>query len=173
MLNGPKDALATKILTYRRSRFLEFRKGFALDVFNICTKYNAMHLWHGQAPRRLNRILNPLQSIKRIIVSQNLRNDLEVGRARKCSFSIIYIANIFPYQKNYHIVEPFNQANCFSSTEGRHRYIRALLHPCSYAEECPLCKQKQKDTCEHLVTSCQLTAEARKCSSSNSPCTIT
>ena len=91
-----------------------------------------------------------------------MRSDLEKGRARNCSFATVYLANKFLYQKNYHIVEPFNQANCFPSPQGRYRFIKALLHPCSYIEECLLCQQKYKDICEHLLTSCTQTIEARK-----------
>ena len=81
-LHGPKDALTFKILTYRKERLLEFRLGLAQDIFNITTKYNTINLWHGQVPSRFNRLLNPLQCIKRTIISKNLCNDLETGRAR-------------------------------------------------------------------------------------------
>ena len=161
-LHGPKDALTYKLLTYRKARLLEFNKGFAQDIFNISIKYNAMNFWHGLVPSKHNRLLNPLQCIKRIIISKNSRKDLETGRARKCSFAKIYLKNEFLYQKIYHIVEPFNQANCFSSPEGRYSFIKALLHPCSYTSECPLCRQQHKDTCEHFLTSCTQTVEARR-----------
>ena len=147
---------------YRKARLLEFRKGFAQDIFNISTKYNAINIWHGLVPGRFNRLINPLQYIKRILISKNLSTDLEAGRARNCSFAKIYLSNVFLYQKTYHIVEPFNQANCFRSPEGRYRYIKALLHPCSYIEECPLCRQGHKDTCEHFLTSCSQTVDAKR-----------
>lgn len=121
-----------------------------------------MNLWHGLAISKFNRLLNPSQCIKRIIISKNLRTDLEVGRARNCSFAKIYLSNVFHYQKTYQIVEPFNQANCFTSPEGRYRYIKALLHPCSYLEECPLCRQRHKDICEHFLTSCSKTLDAKR-----------
>ena len=139
-LHGPKDALTYKLLTYRKTRLLEFNKGFAQDIFNISIKYNAMNFWHGLAPSKLNRLLNPLQCIKKIIISKNLRIDLEIGRAHNSSFAKIYLKNEFLYQQDYHIVEPFNKANCFLSPEGRYRFIKALLHPCSYTLECPLCR---------------------------------
>ena len=41
-INGPKDALTFKLLTYRKTRLLDFSKGFAQDIFNICINYNAM-----------------------------------------------------------------------------------------------------------------------------------
>ena len=121
-----------------------------------------MNFWHGLAPSKHNRLLNPFQCIKRIIISNNLRKDLETGRARKCSFAKIYLKNEFLYQKIYQIVEPFNQANCFSSPEGRYRFIKALLHPCSYMSESPLCRQRHEDTCEHFLTSCSQTVEAKR-----------
>ena len=133
ILHGPADTLCYRILKYRRERLLHCSKGFAHDVFNICIKYNLMHLWHGLAPQgRLNSRLNPLHYIKRVIISHNLRSDLEEGRTRNCSFSKIYLANPFLYQKKYQIVKPFTEANCFSSSKCRKHYINALLHPASY-----------------------------------------
>ena len=132
------------------------------DIFNICINYNAMNLWHGLAPTSLHRLLNPSHYIKRIIIAKNLRTDLEIGRTRNCSFARIYLTNAFLYQKTYHIVEPFDQANCFTFPEGRYRFIKALLHPCSYSEECPLCRLQQKDTCEHFITFCTKTVDAKR-----------
>ena len=54
-----------------------------------------------------------------------------------------------------------NLANCFASPEGRYRFIKALLHPCSYIQECQRCRQHHKDICEHFLTSCTHTAKAR------------
>ena len=69
-LHGPIDSLSYKILEYRKEKFFNFNKGFARDVFNICSKYNAMHIWHGQAPLgRLDCKLNPLHCIKKIIIT--------------------------------------------------------------------------------------------------------
>ena len=161
-LHGPKDALTFKILTYRKERLLDFSKGFAQDIFNISTRYDAINVWHGQVASRFNIQLNSLQCIKRTIISKNLCNDLETGRARNCSFAKIYLGNVFLFQKTYHMVQPFDQANCFATPEGRYRFIKALLHPCSYMEECQLCKQQHKDICEHILTSCPQTVEARK-----------
>ena len=163
ILHGPIDSLSYKILEYRKEKFLNFNKGFARDVFNICSKYNAMHIWHGQAPLgRLDYKLNPLHYIKKIIISQNLRRDLEIGRTRNCTYRTIFLSNVFLYQKKYHIVEPFNHANCFTSPEGRMRFIKALLHPNSYIEDCPLCRERHRDICDHLITSCPSIIEFRK-----------
>ena len=122
-----------------------------------------MHIWHGQAPLgRLDCKINPLQYIKRVITTQNLRNDLEIGRTRNSCFTSIFLSNVFVYQKKYHIVEPFSQANCFASPESRMRFTKALLHPCSYLEDCPFCRQKFKDICDHLITTCPPIIEFRK-----------
>ena len=122
-----------------------------------------MHIWHGQAPSgRLGCKINPLQYIKRVITTQNLRNDLKIGRTRNSAFTSIFLSTIFVYQKKYHIVEPFSHANCFVSPESRMRFVKALLHPCSYLEECPLCRQKFKDMCDHLITTCPPITEFRK-----------
>ena len=158
LLHSPPDTITHKILHYRKANFLAFNNGFARDAFNICTKYNAIHLWHGRATGDVN----PLNSIRRIIISQNLRKDLEIGRTRKCSFATIFLANVFLYQKTYQIVEPFCQAKGFASPDGRKRFLKALLHPCSYLDDCPLCGHKQMDICDHLITSCSRVLNRRK-----------
>ena len=79
-----------------------FQQRFAHEAFNICCKYNLMHLWHGKAAS-----LNPLSEIKKVIISRNLQKDLEVGRSKSGSFVSLFLTNVFSYQKNYHLVEPF------------------------------------------------------------------
>ena len=163
MLHGPTDAPCYKILQHRKNRFLDCSKGFARDVFNICIKYNLMPIWHGVAPPgRSNRRLNPLHYIRKVVISHHLRDDLEVGRTRNCSFSKIYLADPFVYQKSYHIVKPFTQENCFTSRKGRKHFIKALLHPASYSENCPLCLEENTDMCEHLLTTCPRIPDFRK-----------
>ena len=165
MSRSPANALCSSILKYRRDRFLDFNKGFAQEVFNICAKYNIMHIWHGLAPQNSmhrNIKLNPLHFIKQVITSHNLRLDLEDGRARNCSFSKNYLLNPFIYQKEYHIVKPFGKADCFSSPIGRKYFVKALLHPCSYPENCPLCGEQTCDTCNHLLTTCPRVPDPRK-----------
>ena len=158
LLHSPKDTVTHQILQHRKSNLLAFPKSFSMDAFNICTKYNVIHIWHGLAAGNHN----PLHSIKKAIISQNLRKDLEAGRARKCSFANIFLANIFTYQKNYHIVEPFCRKSGFASPDGRKRFVKALLHPCSYLDVCPLCREKHYDICDHLITSCSRIPERRK-----------
>ena len=83
-------------------------------------------------------------------------------KTRNRAFSDIFLSNVFLYQKKYHIVEPFNQVNCFALPEGRMRFLKALLHPCSYTEACPHCGEEYRDTCNHLLTTCPLTFGHRK-----------
>ena len=165
VLHGPADTLGSSILKYRRNRPLDFNIGFTQDVFNICVKYDLMNFWNGHAPQNSlnpNRGLNPLHYIKRAITTYNLRKDLEHGRTRNCSYAKIYLLNPFSYQKKYQLVEPFGQANCFSSPNGRKHYTRALLHPCSYLDSCPLCGEQTRDTCDHLLTTCPRIPDPRK-----------
>ena len=122
-----------------------------------------MHIWNGlPPPGRLNLGLNVLHYIKRIIISQNLRNDLDHGRTRNSCFTKNYLTNPFCYQKNYHVVLPFSQANCFSSANSRKRFIKALLHPCSYPDRCPLCGEQTSDLCEHMLTTCARIPDPRE-----------
>ena len=106
--------------------------------------------------------VNPLRSIKKIITSQNLRKDLEVGRSKSCSFASIYLSNPFIYQKKYQLVDPFPQPNCFTTPNGRKRIVKALLHPCSYSEDCLLCRQTYTDKLDHLLTTCPRISDNRK-----------
>ena len=128
LLNGPVNTTTFKILQYKKDNFLAFNKGFAHEVFNICCKYNILYLWHGNSANHIN----PLRAIKRIIISKNLREDLEKGRPKKCSFAKIFLHNPFAYQKNYHLPEPFCQPDLFETPNGRKRFVKGLLHPCSY-----------------------------------------
>ena len=156
-LHCPKDTTPNRILTYRKKKFLDFNKGFAHEAFNICCKYNLMHLWHGKAAS-----LKPLHEIKKVIISKNLQNDLDASRSKSCSFISLFLTNAFSYQKKYHLVEPFLQPNCFDLPNGRKRFIKALLHPCSYLEECVFCREQYKDKLKHLLTACPLTSGKRK-----------
>ena len=158
ILNGPTDAITYRLLKHRKDNFLGSNKGFAHEVFNICCKYNMLQLWHGNAPDKVN----PLHFIKRTIISKNLRTDLETGRTKACCFASIFLSNPFTYQKNYHLVEPFRQPESFASANGRKRFVKALLHPCSYFKACPYCNQQQKDMLDHFLTTCSRLSELRK-----------
>ena len=55
MQHCPSDTPCHKIMKYRKDKFFDCGKGFIHNVFNICIKYNLMHVWHGLAPpARLN-----------------------------------------------------------------------------------------------------------------------
>ena len=95
-------------------------------------------------------------------LSKNLRDDLEKGRSKKCSFANIFLSNPFTYQKNYHLPEPFWQTDLFAAPNGRKRFVKAILHPCSYKEECLLCRQIKKDKLDHFLTDCPRLSELRK-----------
>ena len=157
VLHGSPRSITHQILTYRRKNFLEFNKGFAHEVFNICCKYDDINLWHGiSAPKT-----NPLIGIRKLIITSNLRKDLEIGRSRKSSFATVFLSNIFLYQKTYHIVEPLKQINFFASSSARKRFFKAILHPCNYSDECFRCRQKTNDMLDHLLTRCIHTLEMR------------
>ena len=128
--HSPPDCIAHRILAYRKQNLLVFDKGFG-QVFNICCKYDAINIWHGIVPEKLN----PLRSIKKIIITKNLRNDLEVGRPHTCSFATIFLSNPFAYQKNYHLVEPLTMLD-YSSYPNEPQIHKALSDPCSYQKAC-------------------------------------
>ena len=121
-LHSSPETIKNKILCYRKRNFLTFHKGFGHQVFNICCKYNAINIWHGIVPEKLN----PLHSIKKIIIAANLGNDLQIGRVHTCSFSTIFLSNPFIYQKNYHIPEPFDRTHYSSVPNDSPVLIKAL-----------------------------------------------
>ena len=73
VMQSPLETIKNKILRYRKCNRLTFNKGFGHQVFNICCKYNAINIWHGIVSEKLNR----LRSIKDIILTANLRIDLD------------------------------------------------------------------------------------------------
>ena len=170
VLNGTTDSFKNRILSYRKKNFMSFNKGFAHEVFNVCCKYNLINLWNGIAiptgnlnPRiAASGIVNPLRRIKNIIITHNLQKDLNVGKNSSCSFASLFLNSPSAYQKKYHLVEPFCQSGCFASPSGRKHFIKALLHPCSFSENCARCGQKYKDKLNHYLTACPPIFEHRK-----------
>ena len=160
VLKSPTDSVAHSILQYRKANFLDFNKGLVHESFNICCKYNILHYWHGGAAAGLDSnnvvssIVNPLRRMKGTIATHNLRKDLEIGRTRKCSFSLLYLKNIFSYQKDYHLIAPFCQPDCFATPKGRKHFIRAFLDPCTYLRECKLCGESCCAKLDHFLPNC-------------------
>ena len=95
-------------------------------------------------------------------MSANLHKDLETGRAHSCSFTTIFLSNPFEYQKNYHIVEPFNRADYSSFPNDSKVFIKSLLDPNSYLKDCQYCGLTCKDMFTHFLTKCQELNESRR-----------
>ena len=157
-LKTPAGLVTSKILKHRMDNFLEHNKGFAHEAFNICCKYNVLHLWHGNAANHKN----PLLAIRRIIIAQNLRKDFEIGRTKKCSFAKIFLSDPNFHQKNYQLPETFRQPDCFETPIERKKVVKAILHPCSYEQNCDLCDDSYKDKFHHFLTSCPRLTGYRK-----------
>ena len=170
VLMGPTDSITHKILSYRRKKFLDFNKGFAHEVFNVCCKYNMIHIWNGIAIPSGNqnsrvwasRIINPFRLIKNTIISHNLREDLNTGRSRSCSFASLFLSSPSAYQKKYHLVGPFCKQRCFATPKGRKHFIKAILHPCNFLEDCPKCGQRYRDKLNHFISACPRIVGFRK-----------
>ena len=158
IMKGPPDSIPHKVIKYRKDRFLGTNKNFAHEAFNICCKYNVLHLWHGNASRHKN----PLREIKKAIISQNFRKDLENGRNNKCSFATVFLSNPTEYPKEYNLLGILRQTDCFETHSGRKRVVKALLHPCSYEETCPHCNNKYLDKFHHFLSFCHHISGYRK-----------
>ena len=159
ILNSTAETPSQRILKHRQGNFLDFNKGFAHEVFDICCKYNVLHFWHGDAA---NLRVNPFRAIKNLIIAESLRSDLERGRDSKCCFATLFLRNPTETQKRYRILEIFRQPNCFDTPDGRKRVVKALLHPCSYPEQCTNCGRQYKDKFFHFLTDCQRISGYRK-----------
>ena len=95
-------------------------------------------------------------------MSENLRKDIEIGRHNACAFANIFLTNASYYGKKYLLAEPFNHPDCFDSPDGRKRFVKAVLAPCSYKEQCITCKQKHQDKFYHFLNECHQIAGIRK-----------
>ena len=109
-----------------------------------------LHLWQSNAANHKN----PFLAIRKIVLAQNLRKDLEIGRTKKCSFAKIFLSDLDFHQKNYQLPETFRQPDCFDTPNGRKRVVKAILHPCSYEQHCDLSEDTYKDKFHHFLTSC-------------------
>ena len=160
ILKSPTDSLAHSILAHRKANFLDFNKGLVHEAFNISCKYDLLHYWHGVAAGGLDRIIvgssivNPFRRMRAKITSHHLGKDLQIGRSRNCGFSLLYLRNVFSYQKKYHLIAPFCQPDCFATPKGRKHFVRAFLDPCTYSQECRQCGQSCSDRLDHLLVSC-------------------
>ena len=87
---------------------------------------------------------------------------LKKGDLKSVASRIYSYATLFAYQKNYHLPEPFCQPDQFATPNGRKRFVKAILHPCSYKEECLLCRQIYTDKLYHFLTECPRLSKPRK-----------
>ena len=114
-----------------------------------------MNLWHGKLSDMSGTI------IKKRVIAHNLASDLERGRKFPCSFTDIYLSNVFSYQQSYKLVQPFKTFNYFSSIESRRCVIRVLLYPRSFETKCSYCNGKFKDILKHFVYDCSFLLQHR------------
>ena len=147
--------LARYILLYRRKHFFCCNKGFAHEVFSLCCKYDAIHIWHGvlNGPNPLRRI-NPFRRIKQIVSTKNLLVDLTKGRTRTCPFTQAYLANPFCYQKKYQLVDVFRNLDSFHARNAQAKFIRALLHCGRFPKICNFCNNAFSDLLDHQLFRC-------------------
>ena len=85
----------------------------------------------------------------------NLKNDLNVGRRRPCSFGDIYLSSIFSYQKSYHLVEPFLNQDFFPSASARCNVVKVLLSSRAFTRKCNFCSHEVSDILSHQLFFCK------------------
>ena len=138
--------------------FLETKKGFIHEVFNLRCEYNTIDFWNVKS----SKYTNPKLYIKNKVLNYNLRLDLEIGRKVSCKFSDIYLKNVFLYQEEYHLIKPFITFKFFSSIKARSLIIKVLLHPCVFLVDCHLCDGKFKHIFNHYLYECTNLVTKRK-----------
>ena len=148
--------ISAKIILHRKKFFLGTSNGFIHEIFDLCCKYKLMDLWHG----KLSDVTGKIISDK--ILAYNLASDLERGREFPCSFSDIYLSNVFSYQEFYHLVKPFRTFNFFPSIDIRRCIIRVLLYPRTFETSCPHCHGKFEDILKHFLFNCSFISLQRK-----------
>ena len=140
-------------------------KGFCHEVFSLCCKYDAIHIWHGLIPTHdpVRRIrINPFNRIKKVVTVKKLSNDLDKGRTRHCPFSRAYLANPFHYQKKYKLVDIFQKLDAFQERNAQAKFIRALLHRSAFPKLCNFCKRDFPDLLKHQIFDCTGTLMLRQ-----------
>ena len=143
----------------RKRDFLSSHKGFLHEILNLCCKYKTIDIWHG----RCRRNINPLQWIKQVVIKHNLCKDLEVGRTKACSFSMLFLKNPFNYQIKYQILEPFLRVGQFCSSTTRSKFLKALLDTCPFSRSCSFCEGRFHELLHHQLFNCnRLTRERTK-----------
>ena len=148
--------ISSKIISYRKKFFLSTSNGFIHEIFNLCCKYKLMDLWHGKLSDLSGKIISDK------ILAYNLASDLEKGRKFPCSFTDIYLSNVFSYQESYHLVKPFKTFNFFPSIDIRRCIIKVLLYPRTFETNCPHCDGGFKDILKHFLLDCTFISLQRK-----------
>ena len=98
-----------------REKFLQGNQGFVHEIFNLCSKYNRMDIWHGLCPDKVN----PLLRIKKIVETYHLKKDEEVAKEVKC----IYTALTIFKAKKYKFDERITDFGKFKNTEHRRVFL--------------------------------------------------
>ena len=130
--------------------------GFVREVFNLCCKINNLSFWHGIHKRNLN----PLNSIKRAVISHYYEKDMQIARNKKCLFSSLNTLVGELATHHYMLYKPFRKAGLFSDSSSRNKFIKALLNTNSYLQQCKMCSLNYYNLLLHQLTACpKLTCE--------------
>ena len=89
IVSGTPGTLPHRLLECRRTNFLEFKWGLAHELFDICNKYNVLHLWNADA----GNFKNPPNAIKRLIIIQSLTRDLGIARNKGCAIATLFLSD--------------------------------------------------------------------------------
>ena len=139
-----------EVINYSKNSLLEHNLGFATDVFNLCCRVGDNSFWHGI--QRGNQ--NPLNTIKRAVETHYFKKDLDTARNKNCIFSKLLLTTDDIVKKKYTLFQIFKSAGMFFNTTARIKFIKALLNPNSYLQECKLCKLQFYDILLHQLTTC-------------------
>ena len=161
--HAPKS-ICKKIVSYRKSKILEFNVGFTMEIFNLCCKIGHISFWHGIHRGNANQLmaLNPLNSIKNAVITYYLNKDLSIARSKDCLFRTLYLHDHGLYRNTYFLVKPFTKSGTFPNSSSRQKFIKVLLNTNHYLETCCFCSLPFYNLLLHQITSCPYLIPQRK-----------
>ena len=147
--NTTGDNLASSILKYKKEES-HIKVGFIHEVYKLCLKYDCLNVWL-KIRRPKENILN---SIRSAVESFYLKKDLQKCCESSCMYtSIIFNKNLTEH-KRYKFEDFFTHMGQFPDTNGRSKFVFALLDRCNFERACPLCGERHLDVLQHTLHGC-------------------
>ena len=158
-----EDTIAQRIYTYRRKNFLQSKKVYVHEVFNLCCKYGRMDIWHGLCPNKVNTYI----MIKRMVQTYHYDKDVEKARRTTCQYtSLTDFTSVGPllpktHSENYKFDDRFRKIGQFKDSKHRRLFLYAFLDTGAYEKKCNHCGDSIRDLTDHALTECWALVQLR------------